>query len=69
MSKLLLLGDLYLPPPMGGPSGPSEMLGEIYPLTALAKTCISYKIKRSLFLPYPPYKGEINSYSNAIEGD
>ena len=35
LSKLVLLGDIYLPPPFGGPSGPSEMLGEIYPLTAI----------------------------------
>ena len=45
-SKLVLLGDIYLPPPLegpsgppppplGGPSGPPEVLGDIYPLTAL----------------------------------
>ena len=34
-SKLVLLGDIYLPPPLGDPSGPPEVLGDLYPLTAL----------------------------------
>ena len=59
-SKIVLLGDIYLPPPLEGPSGlplPPEVLGDTYPLTALVSTCIDYKIKHSLLLPYPPSKG------------
>ena len=63
----MLLGDIYLPQPLGGPlgpplfpggpSGPPEVLGDIYHLKALVETHISYEIKLSLFLPYPPSKG------------
>ena len=39
-SKLVLLGDIYLPPPLWGLLGLSEVLGDIYPLTVLRKIII-----------------------------